>query len=69
LEKRLLALSCPSIHMEQLGFQLTDFHEIWYFTIFHTSVEKIQVSLKYDKNRNNTQQLQYTYNNIELSFT
>jgi hypothetical protein len=28
LEKRLLALSCPSIHMEQLGFQLTDFHEI-----------------------------------------
>jgi hypothetical protein len=44
LEKRLLASSCPSIRMEQHGSQLTDFHEILYFTIFHTSVEKIQIS-------------------------
>ena len=27
-----------------------DFHEIWYFSIFRKSVEKIQVLLKSDKN-------------------
>jgi hypothetical protein len=59
---------CLSIRMEQLGPQLTDFREIWYFTIFHKSVEKIQVSLKYDKNSKNTQPLKYFYDNIELSF-
>jgi len=31
-------------------------------------VEKIQVSLKYDKNSKNTQGLKYTYDNIELNF-
>jgi len=36
--------------MEQLGSQWTDFHEIWYLTIFRKSVEKIQFSLKYDNN-------------------
>jgi len=36
--------------MEQLGSHLTDFHEILYFNIFRKSVEKIQVSLKPDKN-------------------
>jgi hypothetical protein len=37
--------------MEQLGSQLTDFHEIWYLRIFRKSVEKIQISLKSDKNK------------------
>jgi len=36
--------------MEQLVFHETDFHEIWYLKIFQTFVQKIQVSLKSDKN-------------------
>ena len=32
------------------GSQWTDFHGIWYLTIFRKSVEKIQVSLKSDNN-------------------
>ena len=39
-----------SFRVEQLGSQRTDFHEIWYLSIFRQSVEKIQVSLKSDKN-------------------
>ena len=39
-----------SVHMEQLGSHWTDFHETWYSSSFRKSVEKIQVSLKYDKN-------------------
>ena len=31
-------------------FPLTDFYEIWYLNIFRKTVEKIQVSFKYDKN-------------------
>jgi len=41
---------CPSIHMEQLSFQGTDFDEIWYSNIFWKSVKKIWVSFKSDKN-------------------
>jgi hypothetical protein len=41
---------CLSVHMDQLGSQWTDFHEIWYLSIFRKSAEKIQVSLKSDKN-------------------
>ena len=44
----LLRHVCPSgslsVPMEQLGSQLTDFHEICYWRIFGKSVEKIQVS-------------------------
>jgi len=36
--------------MEQLGSHGTDFHEIWYLSIFQKYVEKIQVSLNSDKN-------------------
>jgi hypothetical protein len=36
------------VRIEQLGAHLTDFHEIEYF--IRKSVEKIQVSLKSDKN-------------------
>ena len=53
-DKRLLASSClstcPSVHMEQLGSHWTDFHEIWYLSIFRKSVVKIQDWLKSDIN-------------------
>jgi len=40
----------PSVRMEQLDSHWTDFHEILYLSSFRKSVEKIQVSLKSDKN-------------------
>jgi hypothetical protein len=40
---------CVSARMEQLDSHRTDFYEILYFNIFLNSVEKIQVSLKYDE--------------------
>jgi len=54
--KRLSASSCltirPSVRMEQLGSHSTDFHEIWCWSIFFLiCVQKIQVSLKSDKNK------------------
>jgi len=39
----------PSVRMEQLGCHWTDFHEIWYLSIFRKSIQKIQGSLKSDK--------------------
>jgi hypothetical protein len=44
--------ACPSVsvRMEQLGSHWTDFHDIWYLSIFGKSVEQIQVSLKSDNN-------------------
>jgi len=36
----------PSVRVEQLGSHQTDFHEIWYLSIFRKFVEKIQVLLK-----------------------
>jgi hypothetical protein len=41
---------CSSVRMEQLGSHCTDFDEIGYFSIFRKSGQKIQVSLKSDKN-------------------
>jgi hypothetical protein len=40
----------PSVRMEKPGSHRTDFDEISYLHIFRRSVEKIQVSLKSDKN-------------------
>jgi hypothetical protein len=52
-EKRILASTCllsvclslrPFVRTEQLGSHWTDFHKIWYMSIFRKSVEKkIQV--------------------------
>ena len=42
-EKRLLALSCVSVRMGQVGLHWTNFHKILYLRIFPKSVEKIQV--------------------------
>jgi hypothetical protein len=36
--------------MEQLGSHWMDFHENWHFSIFQSSFEKVQVSLKSNKN-------------------
>jgi hypothetical protein len=36
--------------MEQLGSHWMDSDEIWYLRLFQKAVEKIQVSLKSDKN-------------------
>ena len=53
-EKCILASSWPSVRpsicIEQLRFHCTDFHGIWYLSIFRKSVEKIQVPLKSDNN-------------------
>jgi hypothetical protein len=67
-EKRLLASSCLSVHMEHLGSHWTDFHEIWYLRIFRTSVEKIQVPLKSDKNNGYLTWISmYIFDHISLS--
>ena len=53
--KRLLASSClsvsPSVRMEEPSSHSKDFHEILYSGIFPKFKEKIQVSLKSDKNK------------------
>jgi hypothetical protein len=42
---------CPSFRMKLLGSHWTDFHDIWCLGIFlWKSIEKIQISLKSDKN-------------------
>ena len=41
---------CPSVRMKQLGSHWTDFYEICYLCTFRKTVEKMQVSLKSDKN-------------------
>ena len=48
--KWLLTSLCLSVYVEQRGCHWTDFCEIWCLSIFWKSVEKIQVSLKSDKN-------------------
>ena len=42
--------SCPSVRVGQFASHWMDFHEILYDIFFGKSVEKIQVSLKSDKN-------------------
>jgi len=44
--KLLLASLSQSVRMGQLGFDWTGFHEIWYFSTFFKSFEKIQIVLK-----------------------
>ena len=42
---------CLSVHVKQLDSHWTDFHDIWYLSIFRKFVDKFQVSLKSDKNK------------------
>jgi len=59
---------CLSVRMEQLSSLWTDFHEIWYLNIFRNYVEKIQVSLKSDKNNEYFKFTpMYIYDNISLN--
>ena len=72
-EKRLLSSSCLSvllsIRMEQLGSQSTDFHEKSSLRTSRKSVEKVQVSLKPDKNtRYFKQRLMYIYDSNAVKF-
>jgi hypothetical protein len=65
-EKRLLALSCPSVRKE-LGSHWKDFYEIWYMSVFRRFVEEIYVSLKsYKNNGYFTWRPTYIYYNISL---
>jgi hypothetical protein len=54
-------LSCLSVRMEELGFNWTDFHEIWYLNIFRKSLEKIQVSLKSGSNNGTLHEDEFAY--------
>jgi len=54
--------------MEQLGYYWTDCHEISYSGISRKSVEKIQVSLKFDKGKGYfTGRKIYVFDHISLS--
>ena len=68
-EKRPLASSVRlSVCTEQLGSHWTDFHEIWYLSIFRKSVEKIQTSLKSEKNNGSfTWRPIYIFDSISFS--
>jgi hypothetical protein len=62
-----LAIVYLSVRMEPLGSHWTDFHKIWYLSIFRKFVEIIQVSLKSDKNNGYfTWRPMYIYDNISL---
>ena len=39
---------CPSVHMEQLGSQWTDFHYMLHLSILRKSVDDIKFPLKSD---------------------
>jgi hypothetical protein len=57
-----------SVCMEQLGPYWKDFSEIWYLRVFWKSVEKLQVSLKSDKNSEFfTWRPMYIFDHISLS--
>jgi hypothetical protein len=65
-------LSClpvsPSLSMEQLGSNGTDFNEIWYLSTFRKSVDIFQVSLRSVKNNGwFTWRPMHIYGNILLS--
>jgi hypothetical protein len=62
---------CPSVRTEHLGCRWTDFCEISYLSMFRKSVEKIQVSLKPDKNNgySTCSRPIYIYDHISLIFS
>jgi len=51
LWKVILALSYSSVHMKLLCSHWKDFHEVLYLSIFLKFVEKMEVTLKSDKNK------------------
>jgi hypothetical protein len=66
-ERRLLASSCVSVRIQQLGSHWLDFHENWYLRIVRKYVEKIKFCLKSDKNQGYFTLIRmYIYDNISL---
>jgi hypothetical protein len=60
----------PSVRLEQLGCHWMDFHENRHLSIFWKYVEKMQVSLKHDKNKEYfTWRPMYIFYNISLNFS
>jgi hypothetical protein len=58
-----------SVGMKQLGSLWTEFDEILYFSIFKKSVQKIQVSLKSEKNNGYfTRRRFHIYDDISLNY-
>ena len=54
--------ACPSVCMEQLGYQWADFHEICHSSIiFRNPVKKIQVSLKMTRIKGTVHAVQYIF--------
>jgi len=51
----------PSVLVEKLGPHGKDFREILYLNTFRKAVEKIQFSLKYDKNNGTLQEGQNAF--------
>ena len=49
-EKRLLALSCPSVREHQRHSHWTDFRDVWYRGHLKKSIDKLQISFKWDTN-------------------
>jgi hypothetical protein len=47
---------CLSIRIEQLRSHWKDFHEILYLGVFRKPIEKIKVSLKFEKKNENVTQ-------------
>jgi len=63
-------LSIRPSRWNNLGSHWTDFHEIWYLNIFRKSAEKIQVSLKSDKNNGHfAWRTVLIYDNMSLNST
>jgi len=63
-----LCLVHPPICVVHLSCHWTDFHELSYLSTYRKSVEKIQVSLKLDKNNRHFTLDQYTFFIISCSF-
>ena len=70
-EKRLLSSSCPSVcpsAWRKLGSHCTRFHQIWHFSTFRQSVDRIQGSFKCNKNnRHFTWRRFHIYDSTSLS--
>ena len=65
---RKATISFVSVRMEQLGSHWKDVDGIWYLTFFRKYVDKIQVSLKSDKNNGHfTQRRFHFYDSISLN--
>jgi hypothetical protein len=69
-EKQLLASARLSVRKEHPSSHSTDFHEIWYLSIFRKSVEKVQVSLQSDNNNGHfTWRPIWIFDHISLTYS